>query len=96
MVNNEVGIMPLFVFWKTIAAIYRGSNMVKFSISTGKLVAVGFLAVTLQGCVPTIVMNSMDHQHYSDYVTQTDQLNFQREKAGLKPVPIMTFDQWKG
>jgi hypothetical protein len=58
--------------------------------------AIGLLAVTLQGCVPMIVMNSMDHQHYSDYVTQTNQLNFQRQKAGLQPVPVMTFDQWKG
>lgn len=54
------------------------------------------LAMTLSGCIPQMVLNSEDHQHYSDYVTQTQQLNFEREKAGLKPDPIMTFDQWKG
>ncbi len=58
--------------------------------------ALGILVGTLQGCVPMIVMHSMDRQHYSDYVVQTNQLNFQREKAGLKPVNVMTFDQWKG
>jgi hypothetical protein len=54
------------------------------------------LAMTLQGCVPAMVMKSMDHEHYSDYVTKTEQINFEREKAGLQPTPIMTFDQWKG
>lgn len=70
--------------------------MSKFSAFTVKLAAIMLLAVTLQGCVPELVMNSMDHQHYSDYVTSTEQINFEREKAGLQPTPIMTFDEWKG
>jgi hypothetical protein len=51
---------------------------------------------TLPGCVPQMVMNSMDHQHYSDYVVKTEQINLDRQKAGLQPVAIMTFGQWKG
>lgn len=54
------------------------------------------LAISLQSCVPYMVMNSMDHEHYSDYVTQTEQINLERQKAGLQPTPIMTFQQWKG
>lgn len=75
--------------------IKRGSGMSKFSASTAKLAAIMLLAVTLQGCVPQLVMNSMDHEHYSDYVTKTEQINFERQKAGLQPTPIMTFDEWK-
>jgi hypothetical protein len=41
-------------------------------------------------------MSSMDHDHYSDYVTRTEQINYERQKANLQPVPIMTFEQWKG
>ncbi len=70
--------------------------MLKFSYSAGKLLTVGLMSIALQGCVPMIVMHSMDRQHYSDYVVQTNNLNFQREKAGLKPVTVMTFEQWKG
>jgi hypothetical protein len=57
--------------------------------------AIGVIAL-LPGCVPMIVMNSLDHQHYSEYVTKTEQLNFERQKDGFQPEPIMTFDQWKG
>jgi hypothetical protein len=74
----------------------RGSGMSKFSASTAKIAAIILLAVTLQGCVPQLVMNSMDHEHYSDYVTKTEQINYERQKSGLQPVQIMTFQQWKG
>jgi hypothetical protein len=59
------------------------------------LVLISFIA-SLAGCVPYMVMNSMDHQHYSDYVVQTEQINTTREENHLEPEPIMTFAQWKG
>ena len=54
------------------------------------------VAVALQGCVPQMIMDSQDRQHYSEYVTKTQQINFEREKAGLAPERTMTFDEWEG
>lgn len=55
------------------------------------------LTATLsQGCVADIVMKSQDRQHYSEYITETQRLNLEREKAKLTPVKIMTFDEWRG
>lgn len=68
----------------------------KFITITGAMM----LTLSLQGCVPLIVMHEVnheqDHQHYSEYVTQTEQINFERQKVGLQPDPIMTFAQWNG
>ncbi len=50
----------------------------------------------LNGCVPYIIMNSQDRQHYSEYVTETQRLNLEREKANLAPLAIMTFKEWRG
>jgi hypothetical protein len=55
-----------------------------------------FVALMLQGCLASIIMNSQDRKNYSDYVTHTDQINTDREKAGLQPVKVMTFDEWHG
>jgi hypothetical protein len=48
------------------------------------------------GCIADMVMKSQDRQHYTDYVTETQRLNFDREKAGLAPQKIMTFNEWNG
>jgi hypothetical protein len=61
-----------------------------------RLLLLSALTASLAGCVPYMVMNSMDHQHYSDYVVQTEQLNTTREENHLAPDPIMTFAEWKG
>jgi hypothetical protein len=53
-------------------------------------------ALVMQGCIAKMVMNSQDHQHYSDYVSETQRLNFEREKANLPPQRIMTFNEWRG
>lgn len=74
----------------------KAIRMKKVCTLFGKASVMLIFAVTLQGCVPEMVMNSMDHQHYSDYVVKTEQINVQRQEAGLAPVKIMTFDQWKG
>lgn len=54
------------------------------------------LAALLEGCVADIVMKSQDRQHYSEYVTETQRLNLEREKAKLTPVKVMTFEEWRG
>jgi hypothetical protein len=54
------------------------------------------LSTLLQGCVADMVMKSQDREHYSDYVKETGRLNLEREKAGLAPQKIMTFDEWRG
>lgn len=57
--------------------------------------------VLLSGCVPWIVSASMDARAkdqaaYSQYVTDMERLNTEREKAQLAPRPIMKFPEWKG
>jgi len=54
------------------------------------------LCVLLTGCVPMIIMKSMDRDNYSKYVQTTNQLNLDREKSHLEPVRVMTFDEWRG
>jgi hypothetical protein len=41
-------------------------------------------------------MNSMDHQNYSNYVLKMEQINTDRQKDGLQPAHVMTFDEWRG
>ena len=33
---------------------------------------------------------------YAEYRLEMEKLNFSREKSGLKPAPVMTYDQWAG
>jgi hypothetical protein len=62
---------------------------------SSKLTLLGFILVTplLQGCVAAMVMNSQDRQHYSEYVTETQKINLQREMAKLTPERVMTFQE---
>ena len=64
--------------------------------SLSKAVPLFVVAISVSGCVPMIVMHSMDRQHYSDYVVKTEQINLERQKDGLQPVQVMTFKQWHG
>jgi hypothetical protein len=41
-------------------------------------------------------MESEDRKNYSSYIQETQRVNFEREKAGLKPETPMTYEQWKG
>ncbi|MBB5372283.1 hypothetical protein [Acidocella aromatica] len=70
--------------------------MLKFSRIAARSLVVLPLLATLPGCIPQMVLNSEDHQHYSDYVVKTEQINTEREKDGLQPDKIMTFNEWKG
>ncbi|MDE8347430.1 MAG: hypothetical protein POH28_14850 [Acidocella sp.] len=74
--------------------VYLKNRTIKQGI--GRFLVFLTLAAALSGCVPYIVMNSMDHQHYSDYVIATQKLNTTREENHLQPEPIMTFRQWDG
>ena len=67
------------------------------------LVLVALAATLLQGCLAASgfiafksVMKAQDHNHYADYVTETQRINLEREKANLPPEKIMTFKEWKG
>ncbi len=62
-------------------------------------ISLSLLALTAllqQGCVAEIVMKSQDRQHYSEYVTETQRINLEREKAKLEPEKTMTFEEWRG
>ena len=54
------------------------------------------LLVASTGCVPMMIMKSLDRDHYSEYVQATNKLNTEREQAGLTPVEVMTFEEWRG
>lgn len=60
------------------------------------LAAVGLIASVLQGCIAQRIMDSEDRKHYSEYRMQAERLNMEREKAGLQPQVIQTFDEWRG
>ena len=60
------------------------------------LTILALAAMLLQGCIAQRVMKSQDRQHYSEYVTETERINLEREKAKLPPLKIMTFNQWSG
>ena len=51
------------------------------------------------GCLPVLVggliyKGTANKENYSHYVIETQKLNTEREVKGLKPVPVMTFDEW--
>ena len=54
------------------------------------------VATLLQGCIAQTIMTSQDRQHYSEYVTETQRINLEREKAHLVPEKVMTFNEWRG
>ena len=86
--------MILGLEWNWLTPIIR--PMLKRSRIFLSVVIGVLVAFTLQGCVVSRIMNSQDRKNYSDYVLQTNQLNTDREKAGLPPVKVMTFDEWHG
>ena len=66
------------------------------------LVVLALAATLLQGCIASgiialnSVMKAQDRKHYAEYVTETERINLEREKANLRPEKIMTFKEWKG
>lgn len=39
--------------------------------------------------------NTDQRRAYTDYLVKTEQLNLERHKAGLEPLPIKSFDEWR-
>ena len=56
----------------------------------------GVFLIFFSGCVPQVIMNSMDRDHYSEYLQEADKTNLEREKAGLPRQSPMTFNEWSG
>jgi len=57
-------------------------------------------AILNQGCVPVLIAAvAYNHVHtkdaYNAYVTETRKDNTEREEHGLKPNPILSYDDWK-
>lgn len=48
------------------------------------------------GCIASRVMDSQDRKAYSDYRIKAEENNTQRQKAGLAPTPVPTFEEWRG
>lgn len=67
---------------------------------TSNYVVLVLLVVFCSGCIPWVISASLkahaeEQAAYSEYVTNMERLNTDREKAQLTPRPIMNFDDWK-
>ena len=70
-----------------------------------KLITIALLlgCLPLQGCVVAAIGagigavsygKAQQQKAYTDYRTQTEKLNFEREKTGLQPKKVLTFQEW--
>ena len=70
-----------------------------FLITQGCLAAaVGYGAYTYGSSKDEATQKEAEAKHiqtYNTYKADADKLNLEREKAGLKPQPVMTFAEWK-
>jgi len=60
--------------------------------------AVGYGAYAISSSKGEAAQKEAEARHiqtYTTYKTDADKLNLDREKAGLKPQPVMTFPDWK-
>jgi hypothetical protein len=60
--------------------------------------AVGYAGYTMGSSKEEAAQKEADVknlQTYNSYKTDLERLNFDRERAGMKPQPIMTFAEWK-
>jgi hypothetical protein len=61
-----------------------------------------FVATSVVACTNPAVditnraMDSHDSSAYNDYLKNVAQINLEREKAGLAPIPIMSRAEWAG
>ena len=62
---------------------------------TSNLLVLLALLVINNGCVVDRVMDSEDRRHYLDYLTEIERINTEREKSGLAPRPILSYEEWK-
>jgi len=66
-----------------------------------KMIAVLGLCLCLHGCIAAAaataygVSRHRTHHSYNEYVANMDKVNQDRQKQGLEPLPVATFDDWK-
>ena len=58
------------------------------------------LCLCLSGCIPTAlavygVSRHRTHKSYHEYVEYMEKTNQERQKNGVEPLPILSFDEWK-
>jgi hypothetical protein len=63
--------------------------------------AASLAACTYPGTNPGVeitnrALDALDNSAYNEYLKDAAQINFEREKAGLAPAPILTRQQWAG
>ena len=77
--------------------------MKKKSLLIVSLAASLAAASLLQGCLVAAIGagigaakygSAKQKDAYAKYRTDMEKLNFEREKAGFQPTPIMTYDEW--
>lgn len=70
-------------------AVWPGARLFLWVISFGVFL------LGCSGCVVDRVMDSEDRRQYLDYRTESERINLEREKSGLTPHPIMSYEEWK-
>lgn len=65
-----------------------------------KVILAAIVLTFLTGCLPVLVggliyNSTAKREAFSKYVTESQKNNTDREVKGLKPLAIMTFDQWE-
>jgi hypothetical protein len=66
-----------------------------------RAVAVLGLCLCLYGCIAATavavygVSRHRTHKSYSEYVEYMEKTNQERQKNGVEPLPILSFDEWK-
>lgn len=58
------------------------------------------VSLSLSGCLPVLVGGAIynstaKREAYSKYVTESQRNNTEREAKGLKPIKVMSFDEWE-
>ena len=53
----------------------------------------------ITGCLPVLVggliyKGTANKENYSHYVIETQKLNTEREIKNLKPIPVLSYDEW--
>jgi hypothetical protein len=100
MLNNCLSFLLAIVPRKTFFEGMKHAHIAAKSMMAAAIIA---CCLPLQGCAVALIgagigavsyATSQKKKAYGDYRTQTEQLNLEREKAGLKPNAVLTYDQW--
>lgn len=65
-----------------------------------KYLTAAFASLFLSGCLPVLVGGAIynstaKREAYSKYVTESQRNNTEREVKGLKPIKVMSFEEWE-